>query len=292
MTVLHNFLPINHCFLSIQYRKLDAIMLRVSDFPQTGLQQHPPWESCISYGWLLACTLKSTNTQLGGFFIFLISYCWFEPFGFIIENYCVKRGCWIGVMLLRLKHGVKVKEGLGPDVIGFSKILPLVQLLGEQPGNFCIAVCFFFFIVCTTSLRPKIQTSKLLLLQRQWQSFIPITWVSSIILFCHSTLSRAAVKSQAPISHYLTPFHWCYHNQPALSQLNFRHLITYWCYTEALANGFIFILPFLVFPFIHLNIIISATLILCICCFLIAHNSAPLNMTGLMARLLKKFFQF
>lgn len=31
------------------------------------LQPPPPWGNCISYGVLLACTLKSTNTQLGEF---------------------------------------------------------------------------------------------------------------------------------------------------------------------------------------------------------------------------------
>lgn len=46
-------------------RRLGATMLRVSDFQLMVLLQPIPWGSWISYGLLLACTLKSINTQLG-----------------------------------------------------------------------------------------------------------------------------------------------------------------------------------------------------------------------------------
>lgn len=46
-------------------RRLGATMLRVSDFQLMVLQLLIPWGSWISYGLLLACTLKFINTLLG-----------------------------------------------------------------------------------------------------------------------------------------------------------------------------------------------------------------------------------
>lgn len=46
-------------------RRLEVTMLKVLDFQQMGLVPVLPWENCISYGWLLACTLKYTSTLLG-----------------------------------------------------------------------------------------------------------------------------------------------------------------------------------------------------------------------------------
>lgn len=55
-------------------------MLRVLDFQPMVLQQPLPWENCILYGSLPACTLKSTNTLLGELcsLQYSIDWFWFE----------------------------------------------------------------------------------------------------------------------------------------------------------------------------------------------------------------------
>lgn len=44
-----------------------------------------------------------------------------------------------GVMWLRLRHGVKVKEGLAPDETGYSRIMQPVKSLEELQGDFFLS---------------------------------------------------------------------------------------------------------------------------------------------------------
>lgn len=74
-------------------------------------------------------------------------------------------------------------------------------------------------------------------------------------------------QSTTDMSNHLNLF------SPILSSISF---------TPTIAQMFSFLIPYRkVLPLIHLNILISVTLILLACCFLEAQHSLPYNITGL-----------
>lgn len=110
-------------------RRLVSTMPNMWDSHLMDLQLQLPWGSCISYGWLLVCTSRSTNTLPGTIIrvpvlmILIFKEC------ILYYLYC------IGVMGLRSRHGAKLKDELAPDVIGLSKTILPVKSLEGLPGG-------------------------------------------------------------------------------------------------------------------------------------------------------------